>query len=222
MPAGSTWQACSIQDPTARWDVVLTDFPHRPALNDASVLHLGMPGRWRKSCCTGQLKPVSDQQLPSAHPRCYGAMCTCGMWHNMHSEAPYNPLPSPTLPLFPPFHCLQTEDGIEQTLGIDYFAPVLLTFGLLPLLRATTNARIIMMASPAEMFGKVGRERDNAPSPRVVSSDRLRTRRHVCIDKSAHVIHTGDLLSTSFATCPCCDHLPINLHCVLTSWCPAV
>jgi NAD(P)-dependent dehydrogenase (short-subunit alcohol dehydrogenase family) len=50
---------------------------------------------------------------------------------------------------------MQTDDGIEQTLAIDYFAPVLLTFGLLPLLRATTNSRIIMMASPAEMFGRV-------------------------------------------------------------------
>lgn len=57
--------------------------------------------------------------------------------------------------VFHPGPYAKTEDGIEQTLAIDYFAPVLLTLGLLPLLRATPGARVVMMASEAEQFGKV-------------------------------------------------------------------
>jgi NAD(P)-dependent dehydrogenase (short-subunit alcohol dehydrogenase family) len=56
----------------------------------------------------------------------------------------------------PPALCpLQTDDGIEQTLAIDYFAHALLTLGLLPLLRSTPNARVLFTTSIAEMYGKV-------------------------------------------------------------------
>jgi len=70
--------------------------------------------------------------------------------------------------VFHPGPYSKTEDGFEQTLGIDYFAPVLLTLGLLPLLRSTGNARVIIMASVAEMFGKY--EPDNMTGDRFEDS----------------------------------------------------
>jgi NAD(P)-dependent dehydrogenase (short-subunit alcohol dehydrogenase family) len=48
---------------------------------------------------------------------------------------------------------LQTEDGIEQTLAINYYSHALLTLGLLPVIRSTPQSRIVFMASFGEVLG---------------------------------------------------------------------
>lgn len=49
----------------------------------------------------------------------------------------------------------QTAQGLEMTLGVNYFAPVLLTRGLLPLLKKSGSSRIINVSSKAALFGKI-------------------------------------------------------------------
>jgi len=49
----------------------------------------------------------------------------------------------------------KTEDGIEQTLAINYYAHALLTLGLLDTLRATPGSRCLFVSSPAETSGKL-------------------------------------------------------------------
>ena len=49
----------------------------------------------------------------------------------------------------------QTPDGLEQTLAVDYYAPALLTLGLLPCLEASPGSRVIMVSSPAERLGRL-------------------------------------------------------------------
>jgi NAD(P)-dependent dehydrogenase (short-subunit alcohol dehydrogenase family) len=50
---------------------------------------------------------------------------------------------------------LQTDDGIEQTLGINYYAHALLTLGVLDLLRKNPRSRVVIMASLAEAAGQL-------------------------------------------------------------------
>ncbi|GFH21977.1 uncharacterized protein HaLaN_19371, partial [Haematococcus lacustris] len=49
----------------------------------------------------------------------------------------------------------QTKEGIEQTLGINFYAPALLNLLLLDQLKATPGSRIVNMASAAEAVGKL-------------------------------------------------------------------
>ncbi|KAJ9508527.1 hypothetical protein QJQ45_012062 [Haematococcus lacustris] len=49
----------------------------------------------------------------------------------------------------------RTKEGIEQTLGINFYAPALLNLLLLDQLKATPGSRIVNMASAAEAVGKL-------------------------------------------------------------------
>jgi len=49
----------------------------------------------------------------------------------------------------------KTDDGIEQTLGINYYAPALLTLGVLDLLKVKPRSRVVIMASLAEGAGQL-------------------------------------------------------------------
>ena len=49
----------------------------------------------------------------------------------------------------------KTEDGLEKTMGINYFGPFLLTNLILPILKKTPDARIINVSSNAYFQGKI-------------------------------------------------------------------
>lgn len=49
----------------------------------------------------------------------------------------------------------KTPDGIEQTLGVNYFAPALMSLLMLDVLRASPAPRIVNMATGLELVGKV-------------------------------------------------------------------
>jgi NAD(P)-dependent dehydrogenase (short-subunit alcohol dehydrogenase family) len=49
----------------------------------------------------------------------------------------------------------ETADGLELTMAVDYFGPVLLTMLLLPLIRQTPGARIVNVSSAASAYGSL-------------------------------------------------------------------
>lgn len=51
-----------------------------------------------------------------------------------------------------------TEDGLEKTLATNYFGPVLLTYGLLPLLKNASDASVINVVSEAAQKGALPKQ----------------------------------------------------------------
>lgn len=49
----------------------------------------------------------------------------------------------------------QSEDGLEMTLAVNYFAVFALTNGLMPLIKRTHNARIVNLGSKVQKYGRI-------------------------------------------------------------------